>query len=87
MPITLIEAMGSGLPIVASAVGGVPDMLEDGVSALLCECEDEKIADACCALIESEELREGYGRAALGTAPKFSADTMASRYAEVYAQK
>ena len=87
MPITLIEAMGSGLPIVASAVGGVPDMLEDGVSALLCECEDEKIADACCALIESEELRKGYGRAALGTAPKFSADTMASRYAEVYAQK
>ena len=37
--------------------------------------------------IESEELREGYGRAALETSPKFSADTMASRYAEVYAQK
>lgn len=35
MPITLVEAMGCGMPIIASFVGGVPDMIEDGVSGLL----------------------------------------------------
>jgi glycosyltransferase involved in cell wall biosynthesis len=87
MPITLIEAMGSGLPIVATAVGGVPDMLEDGVSASLCPCDVESIAKACNSLIESEELREKYGRAALERSPEFSAYTMAVRYLEVYSQK
>lgn len=87
MPITLIEAMGSALPIVASAVGGVPDMLEDGKSASLTECSPAAVADAVCALIESEETRERYGRAALEDSERFSARTMAEKYLEVYLQK
>ncbi len=87
MPITLIEAMGSGLPIVATAVGGVPDMLTDGESARLTECTPEAVAEAALALIESEELRTELGRAALGEAERFSAKIMAERYVEVYLQK
>lgn len=37
MPITLIEAMASGMTIIASCVGGVPDMLANETSALLIE--------------------------------------------------
>ena len=87
MPITLIEAMGSGLPIVATAVGGVPDMLTDRQSARLTECTPEAVAEAALAFIGSEELRERCGRAALGDAERFSAKIMAERYVEVYLQK
>ena len=87
MPITLIEAMGSALPIVATAVGGVPDMLSDGENASLCQCNTDDIADACIRLIESEELRAAYGRAALASADAFSAEKMVERYVEIYSQK
>lgn len=87
MPITLIEAMGSALPIVATEVGGIPDMLGDGESALLCECEPDAIADACIRLLLDEALREKLGRGALEAAQKFSSREMATRYLEVYSQK
>ena len=87
MPITLIEAMGSGLPIVATAVGGVPDMLTDGHSAALTDCTPEAVAVATLELIGKEELREKYGRAAKADAERFSAKIMAERYVEVYLQK
>lgn len=87
MPITLIEAMGSGLPIVATAVGGVPDMLTDGQSARLTDCTPEAVAAAALELIGSEELRAKYGRAALCDSERFSAKIMAERYLEVYLQK
>ena len=87
MPITLIEAMGSGLPIVATAVGGVPDMLIDGQSARLTDCTPEAVAAAALELIGSEELRAKYGRAALCDSERFSAKIMAERYLEVYLQK
>lgn len=87
MPITLIEAMGSGLPIVATAVGGVPDMLTDGQSAALTDISSEAVADAVCRLLESEKLRERYGRAAAADSERFSAKIMAEKYVEVYLQK
>lgn len=84
MPMTLIEAMGTGLPIVATAVGGVPDMLETGVDGFVVPCEEEKILEACEGLIRDEELRERFGRAARVNADRFSAQTMGKRYLEIY---
>ena len=49
---TIIEAMGTGLPIVASAVGGVPDMLEDNVSGMLVPCDPEQTAQAVQELLD-----------------------------------
>ena len=57
MPMTIIEAMGTGLPIVASRVGGVPDMLRDGESGLLVGCGPDEVCAACERLIDSEDLR------------------------------
>lgn len=86
MPMTLIEAMGSGLPIVATEVGGIPDMLTNGENALLCECEVDEIACACIELIENKNMRERYGLAALNASKLFSAENMAKRYIEIYRQ-
>lgn len=84
MPITLIEAMGSGMPIVATAVGGVPDMLSHNESALLTEDNSDSVYSACKELIENKEKREALGRAALLRSEDFSAKYMAEKYCEVY---
>lgn len=81
---TLIEAMGTGLPIAATAVGGVPDMLKNGQSALLTSCNEEEILAAWETLVTDEALRESLGRQALDESGRFSADHMAQAYCRVY---
>lgn len=41
-PGIIIEAFGCGVPVVASRVGGIPEMIEDGVNGLMCEAHDSK---------------------------------------------
>ncbi len=84
MPITLIEAMGTGLPIVASRVGGIPDMIEDGVSGLLIEPELESLVSAMERIITDSELRARIGQAAKSRSKMFSASNMCENYMEVY---
>jgi len=84
MPMTIIEAMGTGLPIVASAVGGVPDMLENEKSGLLVSFEPEKVADAVCRLLDSEAMRKKLGSNARRNSQQFGAEFMAQRYCGVY---
>ena len=84
IPMTMIEAMGTGLPIVATAVGGVTDMLDNGVSALLCEVDAEQISECFEKYYLDEKLREKHGRAALDRSKAFSAEEMAKKYLEVY---
>lgn len=84
MPMTIIEAMGTGLPVVATAVGGVPDMISHRVSGLLTELTAQSVAEACEALAADEALREKLGKTAREESRRFSADFMAQRYAEEY---
>ena len=84
MPMTLIEAMGTGLPIAASAVGGVPDMLKDEESALLTTSDPDSVADAALRLLADQSLREMLGQNAKRESKRFSADYMAREYARVY---
>lgn len=84
MPMTIIEAMGTGLPIVASGVGGVPDMLRNGESGLLVSCDPDALCAACARLIGSGALRETLGQNALADSTRFSADFMARQYCKEY---
>lgn len=84
MPMTIIEAMGSALPIVATAVGGVPDMLENGREAWLVANDTREIAEALADAAEHEEKRRAFGQAARERAVCFSAQEMALRYEEIY---
>lgn len=84
-PMTIIEAMGTGLPIVATAVGGIPDMLQNGVNALLVPCETDAVCEACEALLDDEGLRMRLGQQAKLDSPRFSSAYMAARYCECYA--
>jgi glycosyltransferase involved in cell wall biosynthesis len=64
-PNVLLEAMSNGLPIVASRVGGVPELAEDGVTALLGPPKDPAfIARAVDLLLKEPELGRRLGAAA-----------------------
>ena len=84
MPMTLIEAMGTGLPIIASAVGGVPDMLTDGENAMLIKPKSEQLLASLEMLYHDESIRRVLGQKALQRSLAFSSETMAQRYIELY---
>ena len=84
MPMTIIEAMGTGLPIAATAVGGVPDMITDGESGLLTDLTAEAVCNACVRLAREESFREKLGQAAKQGSLRFSADYMARCYVKEY---
>lgn len=86
MPITLIEAMATGMPIAASAVGGVPDMLCHAENGLLCSAEPDSIADVMERLYLDEALREKLGRQAREASARFTAGYMADAYLDIYAK-
>lgn len=84
VPITLIEAMGTGLPVIATAVGGVPSMIEDGREGILVETTKETIAAAMGKMLD-ENLRKNCGENAIKKANDFfSAEKMGDSYLEVY---
>lgn len=84
MPITLIEAMGTGLPIVATKVGGIPDMIEDNVSGILVDVNNKEISDAVLRLIKNENLRKRLGITAGEKSKNFSSEKMAKEYMDLY---
>lgn len=84
MPMTIIEAMGTGLPIVASNVGGIPDMLTDRENGLLVPCDPYAVCGACAELIDDQALRETLGKNAKEESQRFSARYMAEQYCFLY---
>jgi glycosyltransferase involved in cell wall biosynthesis len=61
----VIEGMAAGKPVVATAAGGVLDIIEDGVNGLLVPCKDAKaMAQAIFWLLSNQEQAEQIGRAA-----------------------
>jgi glycosyltransferase involved in cell wall biosynthesis len=64
-PLVVVEAMAYGCPIVTTNVGGIPELIQDGVNGLLCLPENpECLAQKLDTLIEDPELRKKLGNAA-----------------------
>jgi glycosyltransferase involved in cell wall biosynthesis len=85
LPIALLEAMSAGMAIVATEVGGVPDVVEDGVEALLVAPEDPgALAAALERLLADGELRERLGRAAQARAAGMGIERVAERIDALY---
>ena len=67
-PLALIEAMAYGCPIVTTDVGGIPEMITDGVNGMLCRPADPNcLAQKICTLIDDPGLRRNLGREARRT--------------------
>jgi len=64
MPNSVLEAMAAGLPVVATAVGGTPEVVLDGQTGLLVAPGDPSaLADALLSLLADRRLAERFGRA------------------------
>lgn len=86
IPMTLIEAMGTGLPIIATDVGGIPDMLKANEDAIITSPDTNEIADAMLKLCTDRGIRKYIGKNALKRSIVFSSTKMAQKYIEVYSK-
>src|SRR4029077_19979711 len=63
LPNVVLEAFAAGVPVVATAVGGTPEVVEDGVNGYLVAAGDpEALARRICDILLSEEERRSMGR-------------------------
>lgn len=84
MPMTIIEAMAAGLPIIASDVGGIPEMISNYINGILIKPKKEDIITTVLLLINNEELRYKIGKQAVKDSIKFSSEAMAKGYIDIY---
>lgn len=83
VPMTIIEAMGTGLPVIASNVGGVSNMInheKDGFIANNAKDFEKYISTLC----KDKVLRERIGKQAIEKSKKFSSKEMAKKYIKIY---
>jgi glycosyltransferase involved in cell wall biosynthesis len=82
----IVEAMALGIPVVATAVGGIPDVVTDGESGRLVPPEDVvALAAALVELGRDEALRDKLGEAAQARAESFSSAVAREKLLAVYA--
>jgi len=81
-----LEAMAAGLPVVASSVGGIPELIEDGKTGWLVPPADLEALASCLrsVLRNSEQRRIIGGKAQARVRDHFSAAQMADNFARLY---
>ena len=86
IPLTLIEAMATGLPCVATNVGGIPELIRDGETGLLVEAGDHVgLAAGLGRLASTPELASRLGMSGYRLAlDRHDASVMHERYRELY---
>lgn len=86
MPVTLLEAMAAGLPIVSTNVGGVASVVEAGITGTLVAASDpQALAAALSIYVADETLRRQHGQAGYArVAAQFSLGAMVDAYASLY---
>lgn len=84
-PVAVLEAMASGLPVVATAVGGVPGLVTDQTSGFLVPPADAAaLGTALRVLAADPAMRREMGEAARAKAGGFAAEAMLAAYAELF---
>lgn len=87
-PLSVLEYMEAAKPVVATRVGGVPDLIDDGVHGLLVERRDHAgLADAVAALLRDRERAQRIGeRARERRRREFDIDVMVRAFEELYVE-
>jgi glycosyltransferase involved in cell wall biosynthesis len=85
-PVSVIEALGAGRPVVATRVGGVPDVVRDGKDGFLVEPgETDELAERLERLARDPELRERMGREGRDRVlPRYAVDRLVDDVDQLY---
>jgi glycosyltransferase involved in cell wall biosynthesis len=84
LPMALLEAMAAGVPCIATAVGGIPDLLEDDRGLSVPAQDAPALANAMAAIARSPELRQHLvANAAANLVRNYALDAIANRYLEL----
>jgi glycosyltransferase involved in cell wall biosynthesis len=88
LPISVLEAMRAGLPVIASRVGGIPEQVDNGATGFLIDPGDvSAVASALSTLIAGPKLRRQMGEAGRRKfRQKFMVEEMLAQTIEVYEQ-
>jgi sugar transferase (PEP-CTERM/EpsH1 system associated) len=87
-PVTLLEAMACGVPVVATAVGGIPEVVQDGVNGALVPASNaQALAEALGRYVDERARQAAHGAAARETIERhYSVAAMVSAYTALYDQ-
>ena len=84
-PLTVLEALGCGVPVIASRVGGIPEQLTEETGVLVEPGDPEALARAIDALLADPERRTRMGEAAAADArTRFSLERQVDAYLDLY---
>ncbi|HEY5928497.1 MAG TPA: glycosyltransferase [Kofleriaceae bacterium] len=85
LPLVVPEAMAAALPIVTTAVGGLPSVVDEGVTGMLVPVEEPALRNALAKLADDRNLARAMGERARETAlDRYSADRMVEAYLDLY---
>lgn len=83
-PLSLLEAMGTGMPIIATAVGGIPEIVEDRKNGFLVSPDHVEIMKRIKYLIDHPEIRKQMSRNNCTKAKGYSWNEIAPRYVRFF---
>lgn len=85
LPISIIEGMRSGLPIIGTRIAGVPEQIIDGKTGFLVDVNEQQLADKLRYLVDHLNEIETMGKASYEFfLEKFTLEAMVNKYANIY---
>ncbi|WP_368887076.1 glycosyltransferase [Limosilactobacillus fermentum] len=87
MPMTIIEAMGTGLPVVSTNVGGISSMIEDHKEGLLTDVNEKSFANAMIQMRDVKQRRLMGIKGREKANKYFSVETMTKHYVDLYSSR
>ncbi len=85
-PMSILEAMAAGLPVIATKVGGIPEVIKDGENGILVPPQDQNfLANAICHVLDDSELSANLAhRARITVEQNYSIQAVTEVYTKIY---
>ena len=84
LPISILEAMSYGLPILSTPVGGIPEVVDETNGILFTPGDKKEMADAIKSMVGNPQIGKSKGNASREKAVRYYPDNVASELIEIY---